>query len=274
MLYDNQQVVNQALAISAKIGGELAKAVLLTTLEKIKETKENKIGLKSLKNLLKSKEELGVVKINKDNLTTFKKKAKSLGIQFASINSKGGNEVKIMYKTRQTNQIKDVLIDLLEKEKANKLDEFQEKTEMFNRNKNNEIANNIDTFQENLTYNQLNKHLDFPGINDGYYRQEIRDTTNEESIKLSESLKEKGIENDIVVTGVNENNNFNILLRVNEKDKYKLKGFMNEKEIKNEKVKESLDRLIYKAENQKQSKIEAIADAKAIKKSKAKEAAR
>ena len=62
MMYNNSQVVNQALMIGMnmgmKIGGEIAKTVLLTALEKVKETKENKTGLTSLKNLLKSKDEV------------------------------------------------------------------------------------------------------------------------------------------------------------------------------------------------------------------------
>ena len=136
-MYESSQISNQTIHIAskvletgAKIGGEIAKTVLLTALEKVKETKENKTGLTTLKNLLKSKEELGVIKINKDNLQEFKEKAKSLGVAFASIGSQDSNEVKIMYKTRQTNQVKECLMEMLEHEKANKLDEIQENNTM------------------------------------------------------------------------------------------------------------------------------------------------
>lgn len=261
MMYDNSQVYNQTMHIAmkvletgAKLGGEIAKTVLLTALEKVKETKENKTGLTILKNLLKSKEELGVIKINKDNLPEFKSKAKKLGVTFASISSENSNEVKIMYKTRQTNQVKECLMEMLEHEQANKLDEIQENSTMVNQSKNNEEANKLDTIQENTTYSELNNHLDFPGVNDGYYRQEIKNTTNEESNKLSEDLKAKGIENDIVVTRVNDDNTFNILLRINEKEKDKVKDIINGKEVKLEKGKEPLDKLIKKAEAIKEEK--------------------
>ena len=275
MMYSNSQVANQALMVGMnmgmKIGGEIAKAVLLTALEKVKETKENKTGLTSLRNLLKSKEELGVVKINKDNLPEFKKRAKTLGVTFASIGSKDSNEVKIMYKARQTNQVKECLMEMLEHEQANKLDEIQENNTMNYQNKNIESANLLDTIQENTTYAQLNEHIDFPSIRDGYYRHEIKNVSNEESTKISEGLKEKGIDNDIVVTSANVNNTFNILLRVNEKDKDKVKDFINGKEIKVEKGKEPLDNLINKAEKIGKEKAEEKAKSKAIKKAIVKE---
>ena len=261
-MYESSQISNQTIHIAskvletgAKIGEELAKAVLLTALEKVKETKENKTGLTTLKNLLKSKEELGVIKINKDNLQEFKEKAKSLGVAFASIGSQDSNEVKIMYKTRQTNQVKECLMEMLEHEQANKLDEIQENNTMNYQNKNNESANKLDEIQEKEAYDSINKYLDFPGVNDGYYRQEFKNTTNEESNKLSEDLKAKGIENDIVVTRVNDDNTFNIILRVNEKEKDKVKDIINGKEVKLEKGKEPLDRLIKKAEAVKEEKI-------------------
>ena len=283
MMYDNSQVYNQTMHIAmkvletgAKLGGEIAKTVLLTALEKVKETKENKTGLTILKNLLKSKEELGVIKINKDNLPEFKSKAKKLGVTFASISSENSNEVKIMYKTRQTNQVKECLMEMLEHEQANKLDEIQENSTMVNQSKNNEEANKLDTIQENTTYSELNNHLDFPGVNDGYYRQEIKNTTNEESNKLSEDLKAKGIENDIVVTRVNDDNTFNILLRINEKEKDKVKDIINGKEVKLEKGKEPLDKLINKAEKIKEERkneaIEKMLETVSKKVSKVKEA--
>ena len=277
-MYESSQISNQtihiaskALETGAKIGGEIAKTVLLTALEKVKETKENKTGLTTLKNLLKSKEELGVIKINKDNLQEFKEKAKSLGVAFASIGSQDSNEVKIMYKTRQTNQVKECLMEMLEHEQANKLDEIQENNTMNYQNKNNESANKLDEIQEKEAYDSINKYLDFPSVNDGYYRQEIKNTTNEESNKLSEDLKAKGIENDIVVTRVNDDNTFNIILRVNQKDKDKAKDFVNGKEIETNKGKEPLDNLIKKAEKIGKEKAEEKSKSKAIKKAIVKE---
>lgn len=204
MMYNNSQVVNQALMIGMnmgmKIGGEIAKAVLLTALEKVKETKENKTGLTSLKNLLKSKEELGVVKINKDNLPEFKKRAKKLGVIFASIGSKDSNEVKIMYKTRQTNQVKECLMEMLEHEQANKLDELQEKS----------------------VYDSIDKNMDFPSPDDKLYRHTVDNMTNEKSTMLSDLLKRNGINNDISIVGINEDDTFKLNFIADEKNKDKV----------------------------------------------------
>lgn len=263
-MYESSQISNQTIHIAskvletgAKIGGEIAKTVLLTALEKVKETKENKTGLTTLKNLLKSKEELGVIKINKDNLQEFKEKAKSLGIAFASIGSQDSNEVKIMYKTRQTNQVKECLMEMLEHEKANKLDEIQENNTMNYQNKNNESANKLDDIQEKEAYDSINKHLDFPGVYDGYTRHKISNINNEKATALSELLKKQGVENDIIVLSVNNNNTFNVSFRFKEKDKQKAIGIIADNKYKSigelnkligEPRKESLESQINKAE--------------------------
>ena len=259
MMYDSNEILrstvqlaDKVLSTGARLGGELAKAVLLTALEKVRETKENKVGITSLKNLLKSKEELGVIKINRNNLQAFKKQAKGLGITFASISN--GNDVKIMYKVRQTNQVKECLEEMLEHEQANKLDAFQEKT----------------------VYDELNKHLDFRGINDGYYRHEIKEIDNEKSSELSNYFKSQGVENDIVVNSVNENNTFNILFRVKDKDREKLKELLKEnKDLTIEEIKdktkasgnrkESLEVQINKAEKIGKAKAEQKATEKEAK---------
>ena len=203
-MYESSQISNQTIHIAskvletgAKIGEELAKAVLLTALEKVKETKENKTGLTTLKNLLKSKEELGVIKINKDNLQEFKEKAKSLGVAFASIGSQDSNEVKIMYKTRQTNQVKECLMEMLEHEQANKLDEIQEKS----------------------VYDSIDKNMDFPSPDDRLYRHTVDNMTNEKSTMLSDLLKRNGINNDISIIGINEDDTFKINFITSEKNK-------------------------------------------------------
>ena len=200
MMYDNQKIltsVDRIIAMGLKISGELVKVALLSALEKVKETKENKVGLTNLKNLLKSKEELGVIKLNKENLPEFKKKAKALGVVFSSISIKDNNEVKIMYKTRQTNQVKECLSEILEQQQANKLDEIQEKA----------------------VYDSINKNMDFPSPDDGLYRHSINNIDNEKSIALSSLLLASNIKNEIAVTNINDDNTFNVNYIVSEKDK-------------------------------------------------------
>ena len=51
-----------------------------------------------------------------------------------------------------------------------------------------------------------------------------------EAIRL---LKENGIDNDVVVVAVNENNTFNVLFRVNDKDKDKAREILKDNKDKN-----------------------------------------
>lgn len=199
-MYDDSTVLNQFLLQGMKIGGELAKTALLAALEKIKENKQNRVGLISLEELLKSKDELGLIKISKEKMLEFEKSAKELGVVFASVRSKDSDEVKILYKCNQVNQVKECLAEMLEHEAGNNLDEMQEKA----------------------VYDAMDENLDFPGVNDGYYRHEVDNMTNEKSIMMSDLLIKNGINNDIVVTEVNEGDTFKINFRVDEKHKDKV----------------------------------------------------
>ena len=59
-------------------------------------------------------------------------------------------------------------------------------------NKNNESANKLDDIQEKEAYDSINKHLDFPGVYDGYTRHKISNINNEKATALSELLKKQG----------------------------------------------------------------------------------
>ncbi len=235
-MYDNMDVSVQTMRILAqgfKLGGEIAKGVLLLTLQKVKENKENKVGIQSLKALLKSKEELSIISLKKENLEAFKTRAKELGFTFATVSSPNSDMVKVMYKSRQVNQIKECLTEMLEHEKANKLDEVQEKNEYYEEKKEHEVGNNLDQYQETTVYNQLNDHLDFKSPEDNYTRYSVENVDNEKTSALSDLLKENGIDNDVVVVAVNENNTFNVLFRVNDKDKDKAREILKDNKDKN-----------------------------------------
>ena len=211
MMYDNSQTVNpmlnigmQAVNVGFKVGGEVAKALLLAALEKIKETKENKVGLTSLKNLAKSKDELNILSIKKENLDYFKKQCKKVSIPFAAVKGDGDN-VKVLYKSKDVNMVKDILTDLLKQEKANKLDEFQEKT----------------------VYDFMTNNMDFKSMDDNFHREEVKGTTNEKATAIGDILRANNIDNDIVVNGVNDDNTFNIHYKVDEKDKDKAIEIIN-----------------------------------------------
>lgn len=243
MMYDNSQTVNpmlnigmQAVNTGFKVGGEVAKAMLLVALEKVKETKENKVGLTSLKNLAKSKDELNILSIKKENLDYFKKQCKKVGIPFGAVKGDGEN-VKILYKTKDVNLVKDILADLLQQEKANKLDEFQEKT----------------------VYDSISNNMDFKAINDGFHREELKGTTNEKATAIGDILRANNIDNDIVVIGVNEDNTFNIHYKINEKDKDKALKIINTNKDKSmEEILNELEKLGVHKEQAKDLKVEDV----------------
>ena len=243
MMYDNRETVNPMLNIGMyavntgfKVGGEVAKTMLLVALEKVKETKENKVGLTSLKNLAKSKDELNILSIKKENLDYFKKQCKKVGIPFGAVKGDGEN-VKILYKTKDVNLVKDILTDLLQQEKANKLDEFQEKS----------------------VYDSISNNMDFKAIDDGFYRQEVKGTTNEKATAISDILRANNIDNDIVVGGVNEDNTFNIHYKINEKDKDKAIEIINTNKDKSiEEILNELEKLGVNKEQAKDLKVEDV----------------
>lgn len=263
-MYDNQNAANLIVNLGVKLGGELAKQTLLLTLKAIEHHKQNKQyskGMVKLKTLLKSNESLGVININKDSLADFKKACKRSHIQFGSISN--GEKVKIFYKVSQAEMVKDVLTDILEKEKANKVDEISEKNTSTETNNNNAVANKIDDIAESNAYKTIEERLDFETINDENYRFSKENVTNEEATNFKEELEKKGVKTDLVVTAVNEDNTFNVAYKVNKKDKEKAEELFEEKPMK-EKNEERLNELVNKADSERK----ALAAAK--KKSKAK----
>ena len=247
-MYDNQNAANLIVNLGVKLGGELAKQTLLLTLKAIEHHKQNQRGLVKLKTLLRSNESLGVININKNSLAEFKKACKRSHIQFGSISN--GEKIKVFYKVSQAEMIKDVLTDILEKEKANKVDRIEEVNEFKSNENENRVANKEDDIAEKNAYKTIEEKLDFETIDDPNYRYNKENVTNEEATKFKEELEAKGIKTDIVVTGVNEDNTFNVIYRVNKKDKDKVKELFEEKPVKKEKNEERLNELVNKADNE------------------------
>lgn len=243
-MYNANDGAKMVIEMGVRLGGELAKQTLLLTLKAIEHHKANQKGLVKLKSLLRSNESLGVININKDSLKDFKKACSKSHIQFGSIAN--GDKVKVFYKVSQAEMVKDVLTDILEKEKANKVDEIAENNSAAETNNNNLVANKQDEVDESNAYKTIEEKLDFETINDPNYRYNKENVTNEEATKFKEELEAKGIKTDIVITGVNEDNTFNVAYKINKKDKDKLQDIIEEKPV--EKGKERLDNLIEKAD--------------------------
>lgn len=247
-MYDNRDSVNLIVNLGVRLGGELAKQSLLLALKAIEHHKQNQKGLVKLKTLLRSNESLGVININKDSLADFKKACKKSHIQFGSISN--GDKVKVFYKVSQAEMVKDVLTDILQKEKANKVDRIEEVQEFKSNENENRVANKEDDIAEKNAYKTIEEKLDFETINDDNYRFNKENVTNEEATKFKEELEAKGIKTDIVVTAVNDDNTFNVIYRVNKKDKDKAKESFEGKPVKKEKNEERLNELVNKADNE------------------------
>ena len=262
-MYDNQNAANLIVNLGVKLGGELAKQTLLLTLKAIEHHKQNQRGLVKLKTLLRSNESLGVININKDSLADFKKACRKSHIQLGSI--RNGEKVKVFYKVSQAEMVKDVLTDILEKEKANKVDRIEEMQEFKSNENENSVANIKDNEDERKAFETIENKLDFETIDDDNYRFNKENVSNEEATKFKEELEAKGIKTDLVVTAVNEDNTFNVIYRVNKKDKDKAKELFEEKPVK-EKNEERLNDLMNKADTERK----AIAAAKKKNKTKTK----
>lgn len=182
-----------------KLGGTLAKETLLIVLEKVKETKENKIGLTSVKKLLKSKDELSVVNLGKEHLDFFKREAKRLGVGFASVGDKEADSVKIIYKTKDVNIIKNIMQDILAKAKAESVKE---------------------EINDKGLFNLLNK-IDFKEHDEKAYRHEVSNIDKNKALAIKDLLLLKGINNDAVVKNVQDNGKLTLDYKVNEADKEK-----------------------------------------------------
>ena len=246
-MYDNQNAANLIVNLGVKLGGELAKQTLLLTLKAMESHKQNQKGLVKLKTLLRSNESIGVININKDSLADFKKACKKSHIQFGSISN--GDKVKVFYKVSQAEMVKDVLTDILEKEKANKVDRIEEMHEFKSNENENRVANIKDNEDERKAFETIENKLDFETIDDENYRFNKENVSNEEATKFKEELEAKGIKTDIVVTAVNNDNTFNVIYRVNKKDKEKAKELFEEKPMK-EKNEERLNDLVNKADTE------------------------
>lgn len=182
-----------------KLGGTLAKETLLIVLEKVKETKENKVGLTSVKKLLKSKDELSVVNLGKEHLDFFKREAKRLGVGFASVGDKETDSIKIIYKTKDVNIIKNIMQDILDKTKAESVKE---------------------EINDKGLFNLLNK-IDFKEHDEKAYRHEVGNIDKNKALAIKDLLLRKGINNDAVVKNVQDNGKLTLDYKVNEADKEK-----------------------------------------------------
>lgn len=185
-----QDVTNITANLSAKIGmqtvklaGELAKQFLLLLLEKQKERQKTQAGEVPLKRLFKSGEELQTIKIHRSNLEVFRQEAQALGIPYAGILDKEGEEVRIIFKSIQTNLVTQVMKDFVEKS--------------LNRS---EATNSKD-----MLMSALDKVVDIPKLDEDIYRHEVKDIPMEKVKPIVENLKQQGIVSDIAVKAISDN---------------------------------------------------------------------
>ncbi|MBY7009326.1 DUF3801 domain-containing protein [Clostridium botulinum] len=184
----DQDVANLTAQLTAKSGvegikitGKLAKELLNCILEVIKENTKNRTGVMSLKKLVKSNEELQVLKLDKRHLEEFEKRAKDHRIGYAVLNHEEDAEVKIFLKSSQIEIVKSVMEDILKLEKLRKA-EMEEK------------------ISEKKALESLDK-LDFKEVGEEYslYRHKVENLNVEKIKYIKQNLEAQNIKSDVSI---------------------------------------------------------------------------
>ena len=175
--------IRDLLKISSKgvkLTGDAAKDALLKILEQQKISKENRGGLTAVKNILASKEEIQLLRLNKEHLELLKEKAKEYGVSFGCIGQKEQEQVKIIFKASKVQLMQEVLKDIVEIEKFNKQ----------------QAANN-----EILKEDIIDKVLDFDYLGEDNYRRMVKEKDVDKLISIKESAKHEVKDIEILMDG-------------------------------------------------------------------------
>ncbi|WP_455938528.1 hypothetical protein [Gemella morbillorum] len=207
----DQDVTNLTAQLAAKagmeaikIGGKIAKEILALILEKVKESQQNKSGLMSLKKLAKSGEELHVLKLNEEHLKEFQELAKDYNIGYAAITRDG--QSRIFIKESQLELVKSVMQDILDRQKQA---EQQQKL-------------------EEEMYKQLDE-MDFKEVGEeSEFARSSIDIEIDKIGSMHEHLKQQGIENDVIITDLKDNDIVTAEFKIKNEDRDKAEKIIND----------------------------------------------
>ena len=199
-----------------KLTGSAAKNGLLKVLENSKVAKENKGGLIAVKNILSSKDEIQLVKLNKEHLGALKEKAKEYGVSFGCIGSKNQSQVKVIFKASKASLMQEVLKDILEMEKAKKQqmsndeNSKQDVEQEVKENTNDDIKqddkkdtkNNVkNEVKEDTKEDIIDNAFDFSYLGEDCYRRKVDETNLVKLIDAREQAKKEIKDIELLVDG-------------------------------------------------------------------------
>lgn len=202
-----------------KVTGTGAKSLLLKSLESHRFKKENEGGLIAAKRILSSKDEIQLLRLNKNHLEQLKERAKEYGISFACIGQKDQEQVKVIFKANKANLMQEVLKDILEFEKFNKQNEGN-----------------------NIKEDAIDKTMDFDYMGEDKYRKVVKETDLDKLREIKEKHKDDIKELDILIDDEGR-----FYFKCNAEDKDKLDKVIDELE------KKDLDEIINDAQEKAKS---------------------
>jgi len=177
-----QDVANITASIVAKSGiealkisGKLLKELLRLLLDKVKENEKNKAGLISLKKLIKSNEEIQVLRIKKEDMQEFMKRAEGHRISYSALTHNEDATDKIFIKASQVELVKSVMEDIILKNAAK------------------ENENSIEKLLEKFDFKEI-------GEEENIYRHEVKDISLEKAELIYKNLKLENIKTDVSIT--------------------------------------------------------------------------
>ena len=201
VLYVEIKALEMAIALlkeGFKLGGNLAKAGLLLTLDKVKENKRNKGGLVPLKKLLQGEEGVSSFTIKGNIKASLEKQFTEMGIKYGYIENSQLEEVRFFVEDRRLTLVKSILEDMVKNEEC-------------------------------LAKNMKDRKFVIKDIRDDEinYRHKIGSIDKDSAIILRDELSKKNIKAEMIMTGINKDNTLNLEYKVKAADKEKTIATIN-----------------------------------------------
>ena len=188
VLYVEVKTLEMAMALvkeGFKLGGGIAKAGLLLVLDKVKETKKNKAGLVSLKELLRGEDGVSSFTVKDTMRDSLEKQFTEMGIKYGCVENTDSKEVRFFIEDRRLSLVKSILEDMV---------------------KNEEIRLKRESTIKNFVKNVNDENIDIKDINDKEinYRHKVENIDKDTALILKDELTKNDIKSELIITGINK----------------------------------------------------------------------
>lgn len=239
VLYVEVKTLEMAMALvkeGFKLGGGIAKAGLLLVLDKVKETKKNKAGLVSLKELLRGEDGVSSFTVKDTMRDSLEKQFTEMGIKYGCVENTDSKEVRFFIEDRRLSLVKSILEDMV---------------------KNEEIRLKKESTIKNFVKNVNDENIDIKDINDKEinYRHKVENIDKDTALILKDELTKNDIKSELIITGINKDNSLNVEYKVKAEHKEKcvkaineyIKRFADLNKVENVKKENTIDKIISRA---------------------------